>query len=295
MDATNKELAAVVTMVKDDYVFLRKWVAYYGGLFGKRALYVFNHGGDAEIDRIARGCNVIYLPGHFDAMFDARRWRLLTNLTNGLRAYYEFVICGDVDEFLVVDPQLGLSLPEFLEKRRGKIVITPIGIEVVHRAVEEFDPIEPTILGARRFGRYSSLYCKPCITSAPIRFSRGGHYSDHAELQVFRHLYLFHMKFCDRGLTIETKRRRMALAASTLDEQGEKTSKISDRWFGDPEDAAKELDELAAMPVRNAFDFSDRIEEMQESWAPREGGFYHFARHEAKELSVIPERFAGLI
>jgi hypothetical protein len=287
-----KQPAAVVTMVKDDYVFLRKWVAYYGGCFGRKALHVVNHGGDPEVDRIADGCNVIHIPGDFDGSFDAKRWRFLSNLTNALRSYYEFVICGDVDEYLVVDPQTGLTLPEFLRKRNGRMVLTPIGIEVVHRAGEEPEDIEPTILGARRFGRYSSLYCKPCATSTAIRFSRGGHYSDHAELKVFRNLYLFHMKYCDRPLTVETKRRRAALAESTLDAAGNKTSKLSDRWFG--EDAG-ELDTLAALPVRADFDLAPRVAEMEQSWGPREGGFFHFRKLVGNELYTIPDRFAGIV
>lgn len=290
-----RALACALTMVKDDYFFLQKWVAHYGAAFGRDALYVVSHGGDPEVDRITEGCNVIRIPGGFDKNFDARRWRMLSNFTNGLRSYYDFVVVGDVDEYLVVDPKLGLSLADFLSRRKAKTVITPIGIEIVHRADVEPGGIEDGILGPRRYGRYSSFYSKPCIVSRQVRLSRGGHYTDVDELKVFRNLYLFHMKYCDRAMTVETMRRRSALADETVDAEGNRTSMISDRWYADEGEETAEIDKLAALPVREDFDLDDRVRAMHESWGPRDGGFHHFQKAVGRELHTIPERFFGTI
>ncbi len=46
---------AVLTMVRDDAFFLRKWCEYYGGLFGRENLYVINHGRGQMVREIAWG------------------------------------------------------------------------------------------------------------------------------------------------------------------------------------------------------------------------------------------------
>ena len=286
---------AVLTMVKDDYFFLEKWVSYYGGMFGRDALYVFSHGGDPEVARIAEGCNVIAIPDHFDEAFDAKRWRLLNNMTNGLRNYYDFVICVDVDEFVVLDPKTGKSLPEFLARRRN-VIITPIGVEVVHVRDQETTPIDENgILASRRHCRYSSYFSKPCIIGKPVDLARGGHYAKEPELKVFRNLYLFHMKYADYDLFRETLRRRVASVAR-LGVDDPKKSQISTHWFAESEGFGNEIERLAMLPREKAFDFSDKIEAMKQTWAPRNSdGLWHFRKDVGKRLYPIPRRFAGII
>ncbi|MCX7888796.1 MAG: glycosyltransferase family 2 protein [Rhodobacteraceae bacterium] len=288
------EPAAVVTMVKDDFVFLRKWVDYYGRQFGRSALHVVSHGGDPEIDRIADGCSVIRIPGGFDAGFDVRRWRFLSQLTGALLAYYRWVICGDVDEYVVADPATGRTLAGILATRDPGAVLTPVGIEVVHRADAEPDGIEPAILGPRRFGRFSTRYCKPCITSVPVRFSRGGHFANHATLTVVPELVLFHMKYCDRPLTIETLRRR-AEAAASVDDPSRRASPLSSRWFGAPDMPAAELDAIAARPVGATFDLEERVRFMEATWESRGDGLFGFRKRVEHPLLEIPARFFGTI
>ncbi len=149
---------AVVTMVRDDEFFLQKWVEYYGGLFGRKNLYVVNHGFEEMVDRVADGCNIIGLPGHAHKGFDNKRWRLLNGLVNGLRSYYSHVIVGDVDEFVVTDPNFFPNLKHFLAKKRPGRVFTPIGLDVVHLRDKEPEPVTPKVLGPRRFMAQRSLF-----------------------------------------------------------------------------------------------------------------------------------------
>ncbi|MCP5074986.1 MAG: hypothetical protein GY947_17060 [Rhodobacteraceae bacterium] len=290
-----KKLAAAITMVKDDYFFLKKWVDYYGGLFGKQSLYIFNHGGDPKIDRIAEGCNVMYLPPGFDETFDAKRWRLLNNFTNGLRNYYRFVICGDVDEFIVPDPKLKLDLADFLAKRQGRVLITPIGLEVIHRREVETQSVEKSILGPRLHCRFSTYFCKPCVIGKPVDLARGGHYAMDPKLLLFRNLYLFHMKYADYNIYTGTLKRRVT-QVEAIEGHDKDASDLSAHWFLEPGAEGAELDKLANLPLRDRFDFSDRLKEMDQTWEPRgEDGLWHFRKHVGQELFPIPERFSGII
>jgi len=289
-----KQLAAALTMVKDDYFFLEKWIAYYGGLFGRDALYIISHGGDPEIDRIAKGCSVIRIPGDIDEGFDAKRWRMLTFYTNGLLNYYKFIVCGDVDELVVFDPKTGLNLAQFLQKRKASI-ITPIGLEVIHRLDSEPEPIKDSILKVRHFCRYSSYFSKPCLVGKPVNFARGGHYAKDPELKLFRNLYLFHLKYADfdqyRG---RLQNRAQAMAALELDK--ESGASFSAHWFNEGQGFGAEIERLSALPEMSEFDLSEEIKWMDETWEQRnEFGLWHFKKKVGERLFPIPERFQGII
>ena len=105
---------AVITTVRDDDFFLKKWVDYYGGFFGRDALYVINHGNQEQVRRIAEGCNLFPIPDTDTQNFNIRRWRTQNGLLSALRQWYAHVIVCDVDEFIVVDPETGHDLGSWL-------------------------------------------------------------------------------------------------------------------------------------------------------------------------------------
>ncbi|MFD1508691.1 hypothetical protein [Lacimonas salitolerans] len=78
---------AVITTVRDDDFFLNKWVEYYGGFFGKEALYVINHGNQAAVREIAAGCNLFPIPDKDTSNFNIRRWRTQNGLLSALRQW----------------------------------------------------------------------------------------------------------------------------------------------------------------------------------------------------------------
>lgn len=282
---------AVVTMVSDDYFFLERWLGYYGALFGRPALYVVNLGRDARVAEMAEGCNVIGLDYEFDKRFDMLRWRFLNHLVNGLRSYTDMVIVGDVDELLVVDPDTGLDLGGFLDKRHGKQVLTPIGLELVHREADETDPIGASILGPRRHVRFSSWFCKPCVVSTTVHIARGGHYADQPELKVFRKLYLLHLKYADRGEYDATRARRRGRVSGLEDGEDVKATMLSADWYRSDD----ELGRLNGLPVTE-FDTAPLVDHMQSTWEKRgEHGLYHFERRVDEVLMRLPDRFDGLV
>ncbi|MGL4311540.1 MAG: glycosyltransferase family 2 protein [Paracoccaceae bacterium] len=297
----SQTIAACVTMVRDDPFFLRKWVDYYGDLFGRENLYVVSHGRGEDISRIAAGCNIIGIPGDPLPNFDAARWRLLNSVVNGLRNYFRHVIVGDVDELVVVDPASGETLLQRLARMPRGPVVTPFGLELVHRRTDEPSPVmkngdeeRPTmLLGPRSHVRIASLYTKPCVVSAPARLSRGGHYSDSNLLVVPGDLYLFHLKYCDFALYARTMEKRNAVAAATgVSNPAE--AMIGREWFAAHRKDEKHFREFETLPVTADFDFSPVRAAMQASWGPRNEEYYHFARQPVTSLYRLPERFFGL-
>ncbi|MCI2398707.1 glycosyltransferase family 2 protein [Aliiroseovarius subalbicans] len=284
---------AVITMVRDDAFFLKKWVEYYGGMFGRENCYVVNHGRGAEVARIADGCNIIGIPGEAHKNFDMKRWRLLNNLVHGLRSYYKHVIVGDVDELVVLDPIANKSLLRFLEQTPKNRVLTPLGLEVVHRIDVEGDDITGPILGPRRFVRLAPHYSKPGVVSEGVKIARGGHFTQASDLYTPENLYLFHLKFCDFGNYVGVMDRRNEVTAATG--VGAKEASIGRHWFAEArgEDRAV-FDAFADMTQVEGFDMAPYRKAMHDTWEPRgDTGFWQFDRPDIDALYELPERFFG--
>jgi hypothetical protein len=282
-------------MVRDDAFFLRAWLRHYGGMFGRENCYIVNHGRGAEVAALAQGCNVIGIPGDPHKNFDVKRWGLLNNIVGGLRRYYKFVIVGDVDELVVVDPDHPRSLPEMLHRTPANRVITPLGLEVLHRVDLEQDPITDQIIGPRRHVRHAPHYSKPCIIGAPTKIARGGHFTQFPDLLAPDPLYLLHLKYCDFAAYSEAMDRRNQVTQSigaTI-----KETAIGKHWFAEArEDDRAVFDGFAQMRMAESFDMAPLRQKMKNTWAPRgTTGFYHFDRPGKSLQYVLPDRFVGVI
>lgn len=285
---------AAVTMVKEDPFFLRTWVKYYGDLLGRENLYVINHGRGETVAREAQGCNVIGIPEGNPKHFDQARWKLLNGLLNGLNAYYSHVIIGDVDELVVVDPKLGVNLKDWLQDDPRGRVTTPLGLEVLHHPDLEPEGVADRILGPRRFVRTLLRYSKPCVISKDVKLSRGGHFSSSPQLDAPDHLYLFHLKYCDFGVYVDTTNARNSVAKSA--DASVKEAFIGRHWFAEfrGEDKAV-FEEFSAIPLEPGFDMEPYRNTMRATYAPRgDSGFFKFDLTEKIVKYELPERFFGV-
>lgn len=286
-------IAAALTMVRDDDFFLDRWVRYYGDMFGREACYVVNHGNQEAVRRIAEGCNIIAIPDT-SVKFDQLRWRLFNGLTQGLRSYFKYVVVGDVDEYVVADPKLGLDLLGFLDKAPGRKLLTPLGLEILHRTNLEPDPITGPILGPRRFARVSYHYSKPCLVGAPAKLSRGGHFANVDRLLTPEALYLFHMKYCDIAQYSGAMDRRNAVvnaAGIDRDQTG-----MGGHWF--PQDRGDDealFTSFKTRPLVRGFDMSPYRRKMHDSWRERGNGLWQFQRGDYAHTHEVPERFFGIV
>lgn len=287
--------AAAVTMVRDDPFFLRIWLDYYGRIFGRENCYIVNHGRGEVVSEMAEGCNIIGIPGNPHKNFEIKRWRLLNNLVMGLKGYYSHVIVGDVDELVVVDPKTGKSLLKWLSHVPTGQVLTPLGLEVLHRLSLEAEPIKDKVLGPRRHVRIVPRYSKPCVVSCGTLISRGGHFSQYDKLHTPDDLYLLHLKYCDFTNYVETLNARNATI--TAIGVGSNQTTISREWFPEArgEDRAV-FEAFDALPLISGFDMSRYRQAMHETFQARgDTGLWNFAAVKYKEQYELPERFFGIV
>lgn len=295
LDPTKAPCAAL-TMAYQDHEFLRRWVDYYARQFERRHLYVLSHGGDPEHRRIAQGCNVIALPRD-PTMFrmDRRRWSLISQFANGLLRYFNWVIAGDVDEVVIVDPDVAPNLQTYLwryDRPDAPKSICPFGIELVHNPALEPEPILPgeTILSRRRNFRANANYSKPCILRRESHFTSGGHANLHKPRYLDPHLYLVHLRFYDETQTIArlTGRKSLREAMDTArDQEGEGVA-----WSKDLETFRK-LSQL--VPVREDAELADfRRKMIDEQQALHEETVIFWGGGRSRELYRLPDRFAPL-
>jgi hypothetical protein len=296
MDKTKAKMAAM-TMVRGDHFFLRRWVDYYGRHLGREHLYVLNHGNDPEIAKIAEGANVIHLP--YDETrysFNQRRWQMMSAFTTGFTRYYNWVLCGDVDEIVGVDPDVSDNLLDYMMRfgeGRAPRVITPFAIELVHNPALEPEPLDPArnILDVRRIFRLNANYAKPCITRNKIVFGPGGHFASEKEGFLDPHLYLFHLRFVDYAMTearLAVRREQRHIQSGALEESDRKPTGWDQAW-----DQYLALSKRA--PLAETVDFPEFRAEMVEGRHPKEGGAYWMmGGGRSSEVYRLPERFARL-
>jgi hypothetical protein len=293
----SKAPCAALTMVYQDYEFLRRWVDYYGRQFGDlRHLYILSHGGDPEHARIGAGANVINLPRD-PSMFrmDRRRWSLISQFASGLLRYFNWVIAGDVDEVVVLDPDVAPDLMTYLMGLTGRDLpqsICPFGIELVHNPAVEPEPLDPAlpILSRRRVFRANANYSKPCILRRETHFTVGGHANMHRPRTLDPHLYLIHMRFFDYDTTVARLTQRKEMRA-TMDGAGESASS-GYAWSKDLE-TFKKL--AAGVPVREDAVLSDfRAKMIDGQQVLHDGKVVFWGGGRSKELYRLPERFSTL-
>lgn len=205
---------AALTTVWNEVDYLRKWVDYYGGHFGRENLYVLAHGGRSEIHEVAEGCIIYDLPrNRIDDSKERRRARMIEGLVTNLLGDHRAVIIGDVDEYIVADPDVG-TLTELVDRfRDGAPSVKPMNLNVLD------DPDAPPIdwsrpvFEQRRLARSRYQFCKPVVMYEPARFTPGFHYSDH-DPHTAPGLYLVHLHYADR----KTNEAINAARLETVDE-----------------------------------------------------------------------------
>lgn len=197
-----KKICAI-TMVRDDEFFLRKWVAYYGAQLGEENLYVFFDGKDQQIPPFCHKTNAVLcerVRGKV-ARADKGRINFLSQQAAALFQKYDLVIGTDVDEFLVVDPSLGMTLPQYLDSIDVGTTVSGLGVDVGQHLEneKEIDPSEPFLV-QRRYGYLSSRYTKASVISRPVRWGSGFHRVKWHNYRIDPNLYLFHFGCIDMNM-----------------------------------------------------------------------------------------------
>lgn len=317
----NRANVCAITMVKDDYFFLEKWIEYYGEQLGISNLIVISHGLDPVVVEIAKNVSVIPAPqrlndsiGH--QRFELDRFNLINNICNGLVRYYDAVLFVDVDEFVVVDPKLDQTISEYVASHPDVSTFTCLGLDVFQKRSILPDPIRANecVLSQRFTAKVEPLYSKPVITRKEVVRSVGNHNSSDPVLFVGPDLYLFHLKWMDCGLSMNMHFNRFAAKSNDRYERGRD---LVDAGHDFPLRSKIDgiFDEFDRLPLsKDNFIFERERSQYQRSWRRRryllQKSFYKslfskdappFSLHwrfdliRSNEYHEIPERFRNVL
>ena len=198
-----KRIGAITT-VRNDTVFLEKWVQYYGRELGVKNLFVFIDGHDQPKPEYLNEVNTIFLP-HLPLKREqavSRRARVMSDLASGLFRYFDAVIVTDVDEFLIVDPNVNLSLAEYLSQTNARVSISGLGMDIGQHV--ELEPVldrSRPFLDQRKFAHLSSRYTKPVVAFKPVTWGSGMHRIKGRNFHIDPNLFLFHFGMVDYELS----------------------------------------------------------------------------------------------
>ncbi|MEM9968389.1 MAG: glycosyltransferase family 2 protein [Pseudomonadota bacterium] len=292
---TSKAPVCVMTMVYQDYFFLKKWYQYYSAQFDPAHLYIFSHGNDPEHRKIAPKANVIgvYRDPTLRRL-ERKRWNSMSELHKMLLTYYNWVICSDVDELILFDPEvstdLGSYLAEINQDETPPKSICPLGIEIIHNPELEPDEIDENqpILDQRRVFRLNANYSKPCILREPGRFSVGGHANTHLPRVLADHLFLVHLRFFDYKRSHERLVSRLNMRKKL--DRSDNEADLTGAWSNDLEN----LKTLSSrVPEQETIDFPEFRKKMVDGMRVMHSGTMAFwGGGRTHEVYRLPERFS---
>ncbi|MDE6246914.1 MAG: glycosyltransferase family 2 protein [Muribaculaceae bacterium] len=194
-------MIVAMTMVRNDR-FLKKWVDYYGSQLGRSNLFVFFDGEDQQVPDFCDGVNISIIPkmkGNV-AQTDRLRSRFMSKQAAQLFAKgAEMVIATDADEFLIVDPALNISLPDFLRSLPDRPTHSGLGVDVLQNLKTEA-PVDFSrpFLQQRSRGWFHARYSKPSVITRPLTWGGGYHRVKGRNFHIEKDLYLFHFGGVDQ-------------------------------------------------------------------------------------------------
>jgi len=274
---------AAITMVRNDDFYLRKWVAYYGQELGRDNLYIFFDGLDQKIAPFCAGTHARLHEKIGNQVIAAEKGRLKflsDKAAELLGAGYDLVIGVDADEFIVVDPKLGMSLGEYLSSRTIGTSLSALGLDFGQKLGEE-DDIRDDIpfLQQRHYAQIGTRYTKPSIVAKPCVWGSGFHRIKKHNFHIAPDLYLFHFGYFDMA--------RLQARFNDAD-------RLSQGWGKHMQKRSRTIRYATELPARD-FDRWTRLARICQTvcrppYAPNKP-----AMMELRIVVRIPERFSNLI
>lgn len=275
---------AAITMVRNGDFFLGKWVQYYGSRLGKENLYIFFDGTDQIIPLFTDGCNTELVPRVPGNVREADRGRIdfLSGKAAELFGRYDMVIGTDVDEFLVVDPALDMSLPQYLSsmETRGRNSFSGLGCDVIQNiSCEKAMDRSRGILEQRSYAVLSTRYTKASVLCRPVPWGSGFHRTRKGNFYIVPGLYLFHFGCADVS---ETEQKMLD---GDLSARG---------WGRHLNKRLSLIRRLPSLKVRDWYLWTRRARTLQ-TWIRPPYAWNKPAMLNLKILVRIPERFSGVV
>jgi hypothetical protein len=190
-----KKIAAI-TMARNDEFFLNRWIKYYGEQFGEENLYIYLDGLDQKIPAEAGKANVeiVEKQGNYIVDADKQRINFLSKKAKALLQKYDLIIGCDADEFLVIDPNVSGTLPQYLSQIKIKTSVSGLGLDIgQHLKLEQELDKSKSFLQQRKYALLSTRYTKTSVISKPVHWGSGFHRIRNRNFHIDKNLYLLHL------------------------------------------------------------------------------------------------------
>ena len=202
-----KKRIAAVSMCRNDSFFSERWISYYGKRLGFKNLYLFIDGIDQKLPLRAKKINCFQISHIKLNRLKADRFRAkrISEFAKELHKKYDVVLATDIDEFLVLDPNTGIELKEYLNKSFVSSSLSALGIDVAqHPTFEKSIDKKKPFLSQRKYALVSDRYTKPIISLEPLNWGSGFHRVKGKDFNIDPNLFLFHFGLVDIK-TLENK------------------------------------------------------------------------------------------
>lgn len=290
---------AFVTMVYGDEFFLSIWLGYYLKQTTPENIHIVTHGPQPYVSRMAPGCTIVECSRDpRNPQMDQDRFTFLSKYCTDLLSQYDRVIWNDVDEIVVLDPVIEMDLVEYLENLPAeREVVTPMGLEIVHRTdlENDYDYCRP-MFAQRRFARFNAWYTKPNIISTPIVWGPDGHGSSYPRIFLDRNLFTFHLKWFDHSFHVDRHKERLGLRFN--DDHGNEIIVGAGSWSWSEltyKIVSNSLLRQKIVDTEVSFDFNSHGDRIEQSFREGRTGMYKVSWFVDGTLHLIPERFAQVI
>ncbi len=282
MAAEDKRRIAVISMARNDQLFIARWISYYGSQLGHENLFLILDGHDQPLPGSHPPVNVLRVPaGRYGrAVGDRNRAAIVTSLARALFRRYDIVIAHDIDEILVADPAVSPGLAHYLQDRGGHASLSALGLDVgQHLDNEQPVDISRPLLQQRSYAHVSARYTKAVVALRPVTWGSGFHRVRNRNFRIDPNLYLFHFGMADYA-TSQAKE-----ASSELIEAG---------WKGHLDRRYELLDLIRTKEAMDGDTFFREARRRQTLfrpiYAPNKPGMLR-----EKPVIRIPERFRDIV
>lgn len=232
---------AAITMARDDEFFLSRWIAYYGKQIGTENLYILLDGTDQNVPENAGNAHIIKFEHQQMSRATGDKYRIgkITEIAHKLLKDYDIVIGCDSDEFLIVDPKLRKTLPEYLSNKKIHTTVSGLGLDVgQHLYNEAILDRESPFLEQREYALLSTRYTKPVVINKPVFWGSGFHSIRRHNFHIDKNLYLLHFGAIDMDMLEQKAKKRGADWLNHLQRRGNGTINAithskphSERWL----------------------------------------------------------------
>jgi len=275
---------------------LRKWVDHYGGQLGMDHLVVIDDSSD-DGSTDALECRVERI-APITEEFEPARMRIVSEVADRLLRRHDAVIFADADEFVVADPRRYAGLREFVAARKGRQAVGVTCLNVIHHTPTEgpLDFSRP-FLDQRVLAKFAPLFCKPSLKMVKNPWAVASHGIRGADFVVDPELYMFHMKFADRGHLAKVAEHRRSMvdldgraAATSWQFTGEEMVDLLDRIV-----AAIGPDPSAVREFEPRPEILDPIVKRLDNGIVRTTGVRLVTAMERRPIRRIPAHFRGTV